>query len=116
MRTVLLVDDEFAIVDVLAVLLEDEGFRVVTAANGLEALARAAESPPDVIVLDVMMPVMDGIAFLAALDQTVQRDVPVVVVSATYPARLITGPRRVFLAKPFLFDKLIATIRKLLGG
>ena len=62
---ILLVDDDIDIREALAEVLEDEGFRVQTAANGLEALQLLRGSaPPKIILLDLMMPVMDGYQFL----------------------------------------------------
>src|SRR5690242_13837415 len=60
MKTILVVDDEYAMVEALSALLADEGYRVVAAANGEEALARLADSSPDLVLLDVMMPRLDG--------------------------------------------------------
>ncbi len=58
MATVLIVDDEFPIADLLEMALTDEGYRVLTAANGRQGLARLAEGPrPDLIISDYMMPV-----------------------------------------------------------
>lgn len=112
-KTVLVVDDEFAIVDVLTALLSDDGFRVVTAANGQQGLARIAEGRPDVIVLDLMMPVMDGHAMLEALDaDPALRDIPVILVSAVPSRATPLTEGREFLQKPFLFDKLVALIHK----
>jgi CheY-like chemotaxis protein len=81
---VLLVDDDFAILDGVADFLESEGFSVVPASNGLEALNRLrAGLRVDAIVLDVMMPMMDGWDFRAAqLADPALRDTPVVVISA----------------------------------
>jgi two-component system response regulator SaeR len=58
--TILVVDDEWAIRDVVAQLLKEEGYRVVTAHNGFEAMDLIDEEPPDLVVSDVMMPVIDG--------------------------------------------------------
>src|SRR5919206_1695644 len=82
---VLVVEDDFAIRETLRELLEDEGYRVAWAANGKEALARLHERAPRVILLDLMMPVMDGWEFRVAQ----QRDpalasIPVVVISADH--------------------------------
>src|SRR5688572_21928179 len=91
MRThVLIVDDEYDSRTMLATLLECEGFGVVTAANGREALAKARKQHPCVILLDVMMPVMTGEQFRAVqMRDSVLRDIPVVVVSARYDAAKI---------------------------
>ncbi len=116
MKSVLVVDDEFAIVDVLTALLSDEGFRVASASNGKEALAKIGQGKPDVVLLDLMMPVMDGVATLAALaaDPTL-RELPVIVMTAARtprPAGL--KDHHGFLAKPFLFTTLLAEIQRLL--
>jgi len=65
-ETILIVDDEFGIAEFLTDLLVDKGYRVITAANGKQALARIAEEKPDLVLLDFMMPVMDGAATLKA--------------------------------------------------
>ena len=67
MPTVLVVEDEWVIAEVLAVTLADAGYQVITAANGRQALASLAETRPDVIVTDTMMPILDGPGLLAAL-------------------------------------------------
>lgn len=67
MQTVLVVDDEFGVAEVLQSILEDEGYRVATAINGKQALARLLEWTPDLIMLDYMMPIMDGTQTLAAI-------------------------------------------------
>ena len=61
---ILIVDDEPLNVDYLEQELEGRGFEIETAVNGLEALERVAASPPDLVLLDVMMPGMDGISVL----------------------------------------------------
>ena len=66
-KRVLVVDDEPDLVIVIKKYLEDEGFAVETAYNGVEALAKVKASPPDAIVLDVMMPEKDGYATCAEL-------------------------------------------------
>ena len=58
MPTVLVVDDEFGIVDVLETVLTDEGYRVLTACNGKQGLERLVTEKPDVVLLDFMMPIL----------------------------------------------------------
>jgi len=60
MATILVVDDEYLIADILAYALEDEGFMVVTAGNGKKALEVLERERPSLIITDFMMPVMDG--------------------------------------------------------
>ena len=83
-RRVLLVDDDTAIRSALSEVLEEEGFEVVSATNGLVALDHLrAGPPPSAIVLDLMMPVMDGWDFRhCQLQDPGLRDIPVVVVTA----------------------------------
>jgi len=82
---VLLVDDDFGILDGLSDFLESEGFSVVPASNGIDALSHLRMGlHVDVIVLDVMMPMMDGWDFRAEqLADPSLRDIPVVVISAS---------------------------------
>lgn len=117
MKTVLLVDDEHAILDALSGILEDEGFRVVTASNGREALARLAEAVPDVALVDVMMPVMDGRELLREMqDEARWKHVPVVLMSAV-PQSILErdGPLACagFFQKPFDLWKLLAKLKEL---
>ena len=68
MRTVLIVEDEFAIADLMEMALTDEGYRVLHAANGQQGLERLAEGPrPDLVISDYMMPVLDGAGMLEAM-------------------------------------------------
>ena len=87
--TILLVDDDFAILDGVSEFLEGESFSVVSASNGVEALQLLrAGLRPDAIVLDVMMPTLDGWDFRAEqLADPRLRDIPVVVISACGFAR-----------------------------
>lgn len=119
MKTVLLVDDEHAILDALSGILEDEGFRVMTAGNGRQALARLEEGLPHVALVDVMMPVMDGRELLREMQADARwRDIPVVLMSAV-PQSILTrdGPISCadFFQKPFDLWKLIDRLRELAG-
>lgn len=117
MKTVLLVDDEHAILDALSGILEDEGFRVVTASNGREALARLAEAVPDVALVDVMMPVMDGRELLREMQGEARwKLVPVVLMSAV-PQSILERDAPLacagFFQKPFDLWKLLAKLKEL---
>ncbi len=80
---VLVVDDDPSSRQLLAELVGEYGFRVVEASNGAEGLAQIARSKPDLVLLDLMMPVMDGLAFLSRLRKNPEhRHLPVIVVSA----------------------------------
>src|SRR5207245_3461784 len=80
-KRVLVVDDDPDIRELLFTALEDEGFEVVPAANGQEALAIIRTFHPDVIILDLMMPVMDGWQFVKEM-RARDEDIPLVLLSA----------------------------------
>ena len=115
-RGVLVVDDDLAIRAFVSELLADEGYEVKTAANGREALAVLTNWRPDVILLDLMMPEMDGWAFLAS--QRLNRElvcIPVIVMSASYNLRGGAGDIAAadVVAKPFAIDQLLAKVEVL---
>ena len=113
---VMVIEDDFAIRETLRELLEEEGYRVVWAANGLEALSRLQRGqPPQLILLDLMMPVMDGWEFRRAQrgDSTLA-SIPVVVMSADAtadhePEELAADA---FLPKPFELGRLLDTVHR----
>jgi len=80
MATILIVDDEPSIVDLARLYLEQEGFRVETAANGKEAVAKMAALHPTLVVLDIMLPEMDGFAVLRHIRQ--EGETPVLMLTA----------------------------------
>src|SRR5437763_5390376 len=84
-KTVLVVDDHCDTADVLSRLLKRNGYEAVPVNNGLEALAYLARHKPAAIVLDVMMPGMDGGTLLRAIrENAALRDIPVVVLSGDF--------------------------------
>ena len=115
MACVLVVDDEPLIRDLVAECLRDDGYEVATAADGREALDRIAAHPPALLVLDIMMPVLDGLGVLRALAGAA---FPVVVMSADAGARRAAGLMAVaaVLPKPFDLDDLSALAARLVAG
>jgi CheY-like chemotaxis protein len=107
--SVLLVEDDKDIREAVSAVLEAEGYTVLTAANGKEALEALDRAQPCVVLLDLMMPVMDGWAFLAEVKKSRRlQDLPVVVVSA-YSERRAEGVKRV-LKKPLDVNQLLAAV------
>jgi DNA-binding response OmpR family regulator len=112
---VLVVDDDPELRVLLETCLRVEGFDVRTAQNGSDALSVAQQTTPCLILLDLMMPVMDGIEFRRRQQRApALRDVPVVCLSAHHNARQ-TAASLGFddcLGKPFDLDHLIAVVRR----
>lgn len=119
MKTVLVVDDEFGIAEVLEAILTDEGYRVVTAINGQQGLARLAEARPDIVLLDFMMPVLDGPGMLRTMKaDPAYRDLPVVMMSSlgeVAVAEACSG-YAAFLRKPFRVPMVVQMVASLIGG
>jgi two-component system, chemotaxis family, chemotaxis protein CheY len=116
-KRVLVVDDDDAIRLTVADALQDEGYHVTTASNGQEALERVESGPPDAIVLDLMMPILDGWGFLEACRRRdLCQGIPVLVMSA-YRRLTETAPElkvRACIAKPFELDVLLGAVERLL--
>lgn len=110
---VLVVDDEPDIRATVAAMLEIEGYLVAEAANGADALARVEERVPDVILLDMRMPVLDGWGFASELRRRGHR-VPIVVMTAARDAAHWAGEiaAAAFVAKPFGLDDLIGAVER----
>jgi CheY-like chemotaxis protein len=115
MSLVLVVDDELAIRDLLAFVLREEGHQVRTASDGQDALAQLAMNKPDLVLLDVMMPVLDGREVLKHIraDATLRR-VPILVMSAAADLSVLDGGFDGYLAKPFDLHRLITLVNDLL--
>lgn len=105
--TVLVVDDDPDTVDTMREILEEEGHTVLCARNGREGLQVALQSIPDLVLLDLDMPVMDGRAFLEAVRSSpTLADVTVVVLSGTEDARIACES----VKKPLRLDTLLGLI------
>ena len=117
MQTVLVVDDEFGVAEVLQSILEDEGYRVGTAINGKQALARLTELTPDLIMLDYMMPIMDGTQTLAAIRANATfSKTPVIMMSSLeeVSVRETCTDYDAFLRKPFRALAVLKLVQQLL--
>ena len=113
---VLVADDEPRITKLVALILHDEGFRVVTASGGEEALKKAEEVRPDIVLLDIVMPDLDGIEVMRQLREW--RPVPVILLTAkgstADKAKGLDLGADDYIAKPFHPDELAARVRAVL--
>ena len=116
MTSILVIDDEITIVEMLSEFLEEEGFQVMTAFNGQEGLERLASVRPSVVVSDVMMPVLDGWELCRRMQADPRyRSIPVVLMSAVRTAPSLDGCNyTALLMKPFELDEMLQTITRLL--
>lgn len=119
--TILVCDDDEMLVELLLHRLETRGFRVLVARDGGEAMAMAEEERPDAIVLDSMMPVMNGEQVLRQFRSRVENSgVPVIMLTARRQERDILGALELganeYLTKPFIPEELITRLNRLLGA
>jgi len=117
---VLVAEDEAALSKVLKMRLELEGFEVRTAADGAEAMTMIKEKPPDIVLCDLMMPVMDGYQVVEAIKSEPKlRTIPVLVLTALKQDREIDRVTKLgadgFVTKPFDSKALTSRIRELVG-
>jgi len=123
-KRILIVDDEEDIREYLKVALEDAGFEVETASDGLEALEICRRNPPDLISLDLVMPKHSGVKCYRELqkDKTLSK-IPILTVTgharddlgkADFEEMTMSGPG-VYLEKPVSTNKYVSAVRKLLG-
>ncbi len=110
---VLIVDDEPDIRATVSAMLEIEGYAVAEASNGADALRLVEERPPDIILLDMRMPILDGWGFAAELRRRGHRTPIVVMTAARDAARWAAEiAATAFVAKPFGFEDLIRAVQQ----
>jgi two-component system phosphate regulon response regulator PhoB len=117
--TILVVEDEAPLLTLLRYNLEKQGFRVEEASDGQEALMRVAEAPPDLVLLDWMLPALSGLEVCRQLRRRAPtRDLPIIMVTARTEdqdaVRALDTGADDYIAKPFVMDALLARIRALL--
>jgi CheY-like chemotaxis protein len=118
-RSILVVDDEPGIVDVLLTVLVDARFRAVGAAHGEEAVAKLRSWTPDMVLLDLEMAVMDGAETLRVIKSTPRLASVRVVMMSGLPESMVKRRCRgydAFLRKPFTLEDLLLTLRRVLGS
>lgn len=118
-RTILIVDDEEMTRNLLRLMLMPAGYQIVEAEDGVDAMEKIEASPPDIVLLDVMMPRMDGIEVCKAVRQhAVVSDLPIIMVSAKTSHQavddgLAAGANR-YMAKPIARKALLAALAEML--
>jgi CheY-like chemotaxis protein len=117
-KTILVVDDDFPSLQVLDMVLTDQGYQVFTAWNGRDALQRVEEHPPDLILSDWMMPLMDGEAMCKALQANpAHQSIPIMIMTGLGASPIGDGCNVAeMIVKPFHLASLFETIHLLIGG
>lgn len=121
MKKILIIDDEKNILLTLEVLLKKEKFKVLEATNGIDGLKIAQEEIPGLILLDVILPGMNGYLVCEALKQNIKtKDIPVVFISAKSQDKDIKKAFEMgaadYVVKPFTHKKIKKIIKKYAGG
>ncbi len=119
-KKVLVVDDEEYLLELVAVNLEPAGFEVIKAANGQEGLKKTITERPDLLVLDVRMPGLDGFEVCRQLKANpATKDIPVIFLSAyaqeTDLKKGYSLGAEVYMKKPFDVEELVRTVKKILN-
>lgn len=114
---ILVADDDPEMVSIIAEALTYRGYRVVTAKNGKEALERVDKETPQLILLDMKMPVMDGWAFTRVLRERHGRTIPIVVITAMEDSQLRADElgAEAELGKPFNMQQLYEVVEDMLA-
>ncbi len=119
-RRVFIIEDRDEVRDALADVLRSNGYTVFTASDGVDAVARLAEAQADLLIVDLLMPRLDGEAFVRGLSGLggARRDIKVLVVSGHPGGREIAKRMKAdgYLAKPFDIDELLRKVAQLTGG
>ena len=119
MALILVVDDEFSVAEVLQSVLADAGHEVVTAVNGRQGLELLGKRRPDLVLLDFMMPIIDGPAMLKAMkEDPACCNIPAVLMSSlpeSAVAEAARGMYTAFLRKPFKLARVTNTVKTVLG-
>jgi DNA-binding response OmpR family regulator len=115
-RKILVVDDEEFILNLMRNGLTENGFEVVTARNGFEAILAVEEEKPDFVITDIMMPRLNGIEFLRALkNNKATRELPVILISALDEVKTVEQGLAMgavdYITKPFKINEIVGKLR-----
>ncbi len=118
MKTILVVDDELGSAEVLSLILEEEGYRTFCAVNGQLALVQARAAVPDLVIVDYMMPLMNGAEFARALHADPQFAHTKIILNSGLPEIAIRDHfdgYDAFLRKPFTVETLLTLVEQFIG-
>ena len=118
MKTILVVDDELGSAEVLSLILEEEGYRAFCAVNGQLALIQARDVVPDLVIVDYMMPLMNGAEFARALRADPQFAGTRIILNSGLPEVAIRDHfdgYDAFLRKPFKVETLLELVQRFIG-
>jgi two-component system sensor histidine kinase/response regulator len=115
-ETILVAEDEEFIADLVAILFEEEGYRVLRARDGAEALALAEGERPDLVISDVMMPHLSGIELARKLRDRENGYGPPIILCSAVPPPSDLPERTIFVAKPFDIDDLSNLVASMLAA
>ena len=117
-KKILVVDDDKEVLRVLEMLLKREGYATICADNGEEAIRLAEQCQPDLVLLDFLMPKMDGSRTFNELRHRLGKETPFIFITATslrLSPELAGSKKFIYLPKPVDFDKLMEAIRSLIA-
>jgi two-component system alkaline phosphatase synthesis response regulator PhoP len=117
-KKILVVDDDKEVLRVLEMLLNREGYAPICADNGEDAIRLAEQSKPDLVLLDFLMPKMDGSRTFTELRHRLGKETPFIFITGTslrLSSELAESKKFIYLPKPVDFDKLTEAIRSLLA-
>jgi twitching motility two-component system response regulator PilG len=120
-KKILIVEDEESLLKLESILLTTKGFHVQGVTTGLAALKAVAESPPDLVLLDIMLPEMDGFEVCQQIKESPQtRHIPVILLTAKKSPEDMARGKQVgadqYITKPFKSSMVIASIERLLSS
>jgi CheY-like chemotaxis protein len=119
-ETILVVDDDPNIVDSVKEMLEAKGYHALTAGSGMEGLSKCKQFKPDAVILDILMPDMDGSSVATAIREDPDiRHIPIIFVTAVVRPKEVPRDHVIggqyFIAKPFKSRDLLDMLKKVLG-
>jgi two-component system, OmpR family, alkaline phosphatase synthesis response regulator PhoP len=115
-KSILVVEDEYAIAELVSIILEEAGYEVAVAQNGRDGFNYVTQTHPDLVVCDVMMPILDGRQLVRAMqDDATLRAIPVIMMSALPERGQGNGAYAAYVNKPFDPDELVELVTRLIG-